>query len=96
VCSLSIVAEQILKLFPLQHVPPLIAEDSDNEQRLERLKQVQENLVLQKPEPVEDDGVAGETKRPGDLYKRYRTIDELPENAKAYYEMAGIPPLFDS
>lgn len=27
--------------------------------------------------------------RPGELYRRYRTVEELPENAKAFYELAG-------
>jgi RNA polymerase I-specific transcription initiation factor RRN7 len=28
-------------------------------------------------------------KRPGELYKRYRTVEDLPENAKAFFELAG-------
>jgi hypothetical protein len=82
------VAEQILQLFPLSDLAPQPAEDSDYEQRVERLKDVQKSLIVQKPKPVED-GESEEIKRPGELYKRYRRIDELPENAKAFYGLAG-------
>ena len=79
-----------MELFPLQDVPPLTDEDSDNDQRLQRLKQVQRTLVLQESKYVEEGDDIGEIKRPGELYKRYRTVDELPESAKSFYEMAGI------
>jgi nicotinic acid mononucleotide adenylyltransferase len=82
-----IVAEQILELFPLTNLHPQPSEDSDHEQRVESLKDVQKTLIVQKPKPVE----FGETeiRRPGELYKRYRTVEELPENAKAFYLLAG-------
>ena len=82
------VAEQILEQFPLQDLPPLAVADSSNDQRLERLKHVQNNLVLQISKSVEGDE-AGDIKRPGELYKRFGTVDELPESAKAFYEIAG-------
>lgn len=86
--STLIVAEQILQLFPLSDLAPQPAEDFDYEQRVERLKDVQKSLVVQKSKPVEV-GETEEIKRPGALYKRYRRIEELPENAKAFYELAG-------
>ncbi len=55
---------------------------------MERLKDVQKSLVLQKPKPVEV-SESEEIKRPGELYKRYRRVEELPENAKAFYLLAG-------
>jgi RNA polymerase I-specific transcription initiation factor RRN7 len=45
-------------------------------------------LILQKFKPVKA-GESGEIRRPGELYKRYRKVEELPENAKAFYELAG-------
>jgi RNA polymerase I-specific transcription initiation factor RRN7 len=83
-----IVAEQILQLFPLSDLPPKAEEGSDYEQRVERLKDVQKSLIVQKPKPVEV-GESEEIKRSGELYKRYRTVEELPENAKAFYRLAG-------
>jgi RNA polymerase I-specific transcription initiation factor RRN7 len=52
------------------------------------LKDVQKSLLLQKPKSIEV-GESEEIKRPGELYKRYRRIQELPENAKAFYLLAG-------
>jgi hypothetical protein len=87
--DIRIVAEQILELFPLQEVAPLPAEDSDSEERSYRFKRVHENLVLQKPRPVQENEAG--LVRPGELYRRYRTVEELPDNAKAFYELAGKP-----
>lgn len=87
-------AEQILDLFPLQELPPQEPEGSKIERSVERLKQVQNRLTVQTPRPVEDED-EGENddneavNRPGELYRRYRTIEELPDNAKAFYELAG-------
>jgi hypothetical protein len=53
-----------------------------------RLKEVQKNLILQKFKPLTI-GESEEIRRPGELYKRYRKVEELPENAKAFYELAG-------
>jgi RNA polymerase I-specific transcription initiation factor RRN7 len=55
---------------------------------MECLKEVQGSLILQKWKPV-NDGEGEEIRRPGELYKRYRRIEELPENARAFYELAG-------
>ena len=61
---------------------------SDDETRVTRLKNVQKSLVIQKPHPVGEFGDR-EMKRPGEFYKRYRTIGDLPEDAKAFYVLAG-------
>jgi RNA polymerase I-specific transcription initiation factor RRN7 len=84
------VAEQILDLFPLQDLPSESAEASSmNDHTVDRLKEVQRNLILQKPVPPEDDGEPEDVKRPGDHYRHYRRTEELPENVKAFYGKAG-------
>jgi RNA polymerase I-specific transcription initiation factor RRN7 len=52
------------------------------------LKEVQQTLILQKFKPLQV-GESNEIKRPGEFYKRYRKSEQLPENAKAFYEFAG-------
>ena len=49
---------------------------------------------MQKPVPVQDEEAEAEEAvvRPGELYRRYRTVDELPENARAFYKLAGKRP----
>jgi hypothetical protein len=89
-----VVAEQILELFPLQDLPSQVPEISNDESRVTRLKDIQKSLVIQKPHPVGEFGDR-EMKRPGELYKRYRTIEDLPEDAKAFYELAGKFHTFD-
>jgi len=36
-----------------------------------------------------------EIRRPGELYRRYRSVEDLPENARAVYEKAGKCDLFE-
>lgn len=81
----------IVEHFPLQDLPPRPAEEDDQEQRANRLKQVQNGLTMQKPIPLQDeDGDGSESiTRPGELYRRYRTPDALPDNARAFYKLAG-------
>jgi RNA polymerase I-specific transcription initiation factor RRN7 len=67
---------------------------SDDETRATRLKDVQKSLIIQKPHPVGEFGDR-KMKRPGEFYKRYRTIGDLPEDAKAFYELAGKFHNFD-
>lgn len=80
----------ILEQFPLQELPPLPPKDQKHEEEevTRRLKEVQKNLVV--VEPVESSSnEKGKIVRPGELYSRYRTVDELPENAKAFFEIAA-------
>jgi RNA polymerase I-specific transcription initiation factor RRN7 len=86
---LSVVPEKILELFPLQELPPQRADDSDTEQNVDRLKKVQSSLIVQTPVAIEENDKLEDVNRPGELYRRYRTVDELPENAKAFYIIAG-------
>ena len=59
---------------------------------MQRLKEVQQTLILQKFKPLQV-GESDEIKRPGEFYQRYRKAEQLPENAKAFYELAGKFPL---
>jgi hypothetical protein len=88
------VAFKILEHFPIQDLPPRRAEGDDQEQRANRLKQVQNGLIFQKPIPILDgEGQTSEVlNRPGELYMRCRTTGELPENARAFYKLAGAFP----
>lgn len=54
-----------------------------------RLKGVQRSLLLQEPQPVEEDEGSRDIFRAGELYKRYRTEEELPIMAKPFFELAG-------
>ena len=87
--------EQILELFPLQELPPRPANHTSTESSAERLRLVQDSLIVQKPVFDDEDGKSGHVTRPGELYRRYRTVEELPENAKPFYNKAGrsSPPL---
>jgi RNA polymerase I-specific transcription initiation factor RRN7 len=83
------VAQQLLDHGPLHELPPRPFLTSDLEQSVNRLKQVQNNLIVQKSKVAES--VVENITRPGELYKRYRTVQELPANAKIFYEIAGKP-----
>lgn len=83
-------AEQILNLFPLQDIPPQTPLDSNEEQSIDRLRQVQGSLIIQKAEDVAECEDREHINRPGELYRRYRTIEDLPVHAKAFYEIAGM------
>lgn len=56
---------------------------------IERAKEVHKTLTLQKPVPTMNREEPEDILRPGEMYKRYRTVEELPESAKAFYEIAG-------
>ncbi|KAF4637295.1 hypothetical protein G7Y89_g796 [Cudoniella acicularis] len=81
-------AEKGLSFFPLPELRPRAVESSDQEQTVDLLKKVQQDLVLQRPISIEDDDTE-DVKRPGELYKRYRVVDDLPENAKVFYDRAA-------
>ena len=91
VLILPSVAEKILELFPLSNLPNQQAEPSNPEHQADRLKQVQQSSVIQKPihsgDECEDEFV--NIARPGEYYRRYRTPEDLPDNAKDFYEVAG-------
>ena len=78
--------EGILEPFPLQELPPLAPKPSDQDERIHRLKEVQSDVIIQEVVPVKEGEAA---KRPGELYRRYRTVEELSDIAKSFYEIAG-------
>jgi len=82
------VAEQILELFPLQELPPKPVVELMQEHTIPHIKQIQQDLISQKPLPFEEDE-SERINRPGELYRRYRHIEDLPANARAFYEKAG-------
>ncbi|CZR62368.1 related to polymerase I core factor (CF) subunit [Phialocephala subalpina] len=77
--------EQVLELFPLEKLPPRPVEEDDLAAKVARLKLNQNDLVVQKAKPSEGRNI----NRPGELYKRYRTVEELPSTARAFYELAA-------
>jgi RNA polymerase I-specific transcription initiation factor RRN7 len=82
------VPEPILEQFPLEELTPQTIMPLDNK-IAGILKEVQGNLIIQQPVAVKEEGENVLINRPGELYRRYRTLDELPENAKEFYERAG-------
>ena len=80
--------ETILDKFPLAEITPLGPVASDSEDRLSRLKRVQQSLIPQKSIPDEEslDNVI----RPGDQYRRYRKVSDVPEKAMPFFELAGV------
>ena len=91
------VALKILEHFPIQDLPPRKADGDDQDQRTNRLKQVQNSLGFQKPIPIqsEEGQASAVVNRPGELYMRCRTPGELPDNARAFYKLAGAFPPHD-
>ncbi|PVH85974.1 hypothetical protein DL98DRAFT_650478 [Cadophora sp. DSE1049] len=84
------ISEQMLQIFPLNNLPsPTDKEDLHHEEDIGKLKYVQQGLILQDPNPIEEGDGSGELLRAGELYKRYRTEEELPKEAKAFFELAA-------
>lgn len=80
--------ETILDKFPLTEITPLGPVASNAEDRLSRLKRIQQSLIPQKTNPDEDspDTVI----RPGDQYRRYRKVSDVPDKALPFFELAGM------
>ncbi|ESZ98666.1 60S ribosomal protein L40 [Sclerotinia borealis F-4128] len=83
------VPEQILELFPLPDIPSEATVGIVDPDPINRAKEVHKTLTLQKPVARMDDEESENIVRPGEMYRRYRTIEELPESAKAFYEIAA-------
>ena len=49
----------------------------------ERMMKIQEYLMVIRPRPSD------EVKRAGDDHEIYRTVEDLPDTAKSFYEKAG-------
>ena len=82
--------QQILDLFPIED---RVIKDIPRENGVvpvsERLKQVVGSLVWQKPIPSEDGTHDPAINRPGSFYRRYRSVQDLPEKARAFYNKVG-------
>jgi len=65
-----------------------VLEDTDDDKRSERLKQVQQQSLLRKSKPAVEADDEDPT-RPGEFYRRYRAVEELPKEAKVFYDIAG-------
>ncbi|APA05763.1 hypothetical protein sscle_01g005330 [Sclerotinia sclerotiorum 1980 UF-70] len=79
----------ILELFPLPDISVETTLGIVDPDPINRAKEVHKTLTLQKPAARVDDEERGGIVRPGEMYRRYRTVEELPESAKAFYEIAA-------
>jgi len=88
--------EQILDLFPIDELPPdEQTQTVKDDTILEKIKEVQKNLIVHKPVPPAEHTKKSNIVRPGSFYKFYRTVDDLDEKAKRFYQKAadnaGLP-----
>ncbi|TGO24549.1 hypothetical protein BPAE_0100g00170 [Botrytis paeoniae] len=83
------VPQQILELFPLSDTIPETTMGIVDPDPIDRAKEVHKTLTLQKPVAHVDDEEFQDIIRPGEKYRRYRTVEELPESAKAFLEIAA-------
>ncbi|KAF7931485.1 uncharacterized protein EAE98_004221 [Botrytis deweyae] len=89
------VPQQILELFPLTDIISETTMEIVDPDPINRAKEVHKTLTLQKPVARVDDEESQDIVRPGEKYRRYRTVEELPESAKAFFEIAGKLFLLD-
>ncbi|RDW91071.1 putative ubiquitin-60s ribosomal protein l40 fusion protein [Coleophoma crateriformis] len=81
-------AQQILDLFSLPELPPKEPIDFNLDEVEGRVKEVQQSLLLQKPLAIIEDEDSTSPTRPGELYQRYRKLEDLSSNAKFFFERA--------
>ena len=79
----------ILDHFPLNELPADATINDNEDTTIRRVKEIHETMLIQRPIPVSNQDAVKEIRRPGELYRRWRTIDDLPENARAFCEVAG-------
>jgi RNA polymerase I-specific transcription initiation factor RRN7 len=83
------VPQQLLDLFPLTSLPPDGTETyAETYLPTDKVKHIQSMLRWNKPFATSNDK-REDLVRPGTLYRRYRTVDDLPKLAKSFYEKAG-------
>ncbi|KAJ5052078.1 uncharacterized protein L3040_001838 [Drepanopeziza brunnea f. sp. 'multigermtubi'] len=81
---------QILQLFPLDDISPRpVEEDTETERQVARLKAVQRSLICQSPHTIDENEDVEGIRRAGELYKRFRTEDELPGPARLFFQLAA-------
>ncbi|KAH8659085.1 hypothetical protein BGZ60DRAFT_414514 [Tricladium varicosporioides] len=82
-------AEKALSFFPLPELPPKESKEFKKDNITpDLLKRVQRSLVLQRSLSKDDEGVQN-IKQPGELYRRYRNVEDLPASAKSFFELAA-------
>jgi hypothetical protein len=86
------VPQQILDLFETKELSLTHPSVVDVEGSLaERLKQIQGSLTWHKPIPTRNEGEeASNINRPGSFYRYYRSVSDLPSNARMFFEKAGM------
>ncbi|KAL2061708.1 hypothetical protein VTL71DRAFT_7086, partial [Oculimacula yallundae] len=84
------ISEQILQIFPLDDLPPPPNEEtSRHDEDVTCLKDVQRRLLLQEPLSFEKGEGLSDIVRAGELYRRYRRVEELSEEALKFFELAA-------
>lgn len=78
----------ILEKFPLTDIAPWDPIPSDSEDRLSRLKRVQRSMSPQRCEPGNE--IFDDVNRPGDKYRRYRKVRDIPDMAMPFFKLAGM------
>lgn len=78
-------------MFPLDDLPPRSTEVThDDSNAAERVRDVQGSLTRKRPISKEDAQQIASVNRPGSFYKHYRTVDQLPPAAIAFFERSGM------
>lgn len=72
----------------MKDLPQPAAQAPKDESKADHLKAIQQDSVLRKYKPVPE-GLAKDAHRPGQYYRRYRTMEQLPKEARAFYQVAG-------
>jgi hypothetical protein len=61
----------------------------------ERLKRIQGSLTWHEPIPAQSqDEEVLDINRPGSFYRHYRSVNDLPSNARVFFEKAGKSSTF--
>ncbi|PQE33260.1 hypothetical protein CJF32_00003798 [Rutstroemia sp. NJR-2017a WRK4] len=80
--------EQILELFPLETQPEGDSYESATSPS-ERTRQIHQTMTVQKPHRRSEDDNTEDVVRPGEMYRRYRRVGDLPDSARTFYEVAA-------
>lgn len=72
-------------MFPLQEVSQVQPMEPDFEKRLDRLQRVHQNMVMREVKP----GTSTSLVRPGQKYRRYKVVDDIPEKGRLLFKLAG-------
>ncbi|KAG0649094.1 RNA polymerase I-specific transcription initiation factor rrn7 [Hyphodiscus hymeniophilus] len=84
----SKISQQILDFFPLQEIVQPAVDESDYLKQADGLKQVQQESSLRKSRSIPENDEA-DFPQPGEYYRRYRSVKDLPKAARAFYGIAA-------